>query len=50
MKEFNLKFKERRIENDKKLKFLLLKDKELDNFFNSLPKINFDKTSIAADH
>lgn len=50
MKEFNKKFQERRIENDKKLKFLLLKDKELDNFFNSLPKINFDKSSTAPDH
>ena len=38
------------MENEKKLKFLLLKDKELDNFFNSLPKINFDKSTIAGEH
>jgi hypothetical protein len=43
MKDFNKKFQERRQENEKKLKFLLLKDKELDNFLNALPKINFDK-------
>ena len=29
---------------------MLLKDKELDNFFNSLPKINFDKSIVAEEH
>ncbi len=42
MKEFNKKFLERRMENEKKLKFLLLKDKELDNFFSTLPKTSFE--------
>lgn len=44
IKEFNRKFQEKRQQNEKRLKFLLLKDKQLDNFFNTLPKINLEQT------